>query len=277
MKKSLILLALPALLLSGCSKEISKEDAKKRAQEIVDHEVKLDDFKKVRVETTTEGTFEGNVNGSQKSSYVVEYSVEDKWVHSVSVSEEKQGEESHKYENEKWVYEEEGKYYVVKRSVTNGVESKIYSLAQESDGELIWPIEKASFDLEFSIIQSSTFESLTGKEALKEFIKVIDGGALDGHTFDLKYYSAGEGNLTVEGKTVNTNYELYGYKGEVTSIGKNAWDKYVVTEVSATEEGTLKNEEGKEVKLNDTQKVTLAYDVTVAKPDLSGYQQSAIN
>ena len=102
MKKSLILLALPALLLSGCSKEISKEDAKKRAQEIVDHEVKLEDFKKVHVETEDEGSIEGNVNGSQKTKSVVEYSVEDKWVHSLSVSEGKEGEEAHKSERESW-------------------------------------------------------------------------------------------------------------------------------------------------------------------------------
>lgn len=107
-KKFLILLALPALLLSGCSKEISKEDAKKRAQEIADHEVKLDDFKKLHVEDTDDGSFEGNVNGTAKSKSVLEYSVEDKWVHSVTETEEKTGEIIKTIKQEKWVYQEEG-------------------------------------------------------------------------------------------------------------------------------------------------------------------------
>lgn len=271
MKKSLILLALPALLLSGCSKEISKEDAKKRAQEIVDHEVKLEDFKKVHVETEDEGSIEGNVNGSQKTKSVVEYSVEDKWVHSLSVSEGKEGEEAHKSERESWAYQEDGKYYVVNRSVVDGVEKKTYALYQETD--LLWELEKVVFDATFDGLQVGALGELAGKETLKMVITAIDGGDTQGTTFDLKYYSTGEGNLTLEGKTVDSAFEVYGYKGEVTSTGKVVYDKYVLAENSMTSEGTLKNEEEKEVKYKDSTKVTYSYEVTVAKPDLSGYEQ----
>lgn len=277
MKKSLILLALPALLLSGCSKEISKEDAKKRAQEIVDHEVKLDDFKKVRVEITSEGTFEGDVNGSEKSTNVFEYSVEDNWVHSFTIGEQKQGDQTKKYESESWVYQEEGKYYIVSRDLNGETEKKGYYLFQESDGALLWTVEKEMFDSYFASIQLSALSNLDGKESLKQIISALDGQELSGITFDFKYYSTGEGNLTIEGKTVDTAYEHYGYKGEATATVKTAWDKYVVSENSSVEEGTLKNEEGKEVKMKDSSKVAFAYDVTVSKPDLSGYEQNTIN
>ena len=269
MKKSLILLALPALLLSGCSKEISKEDAKKRAQEIADHEVKLDDFKKVHIEDTDDGSFEGNVNGTAKSKHVLEYSTEDKWVHSVTESEEKQGEETVTYKSEDWVYQDDGKYYVVEYLNNNGTEHKGYSVYQESDP--LWAVEKPIFEAAFSAIQTSAFAGLTGKESLKMLISKIDGGSLDGVTFDLKYFSTGEGNLTVEGKTVNTDFELYGYKGEVTATVKMGWDKYVLAENTAEYEGTLKNEEGKEVKYKNSNKTTYSYDVTVGKPNLDEY------
>lgn len=275
MKKSLILLALPALLLSGCSKEISKEDAKKRAQEIVDHEVKLEDFKKVRVETVEEKKVEGEASGFENTKQVMEYSTDDKWVHSYEVIDGKEGEQTIKREEEGWAYQEDGKYYTVQRINNNGEEKKAYNVYQESDPT--WAIEKLAFDAAFSLIQTGTFGSLTGKEALKELIKMIDGGAFDGLTFDLKYFSSGEGNLTVEGKTVDTKYELFGYTGEVTTTAKAGWDKYVMAENSESSEGTLKNADNKELKFTGSSKTTYSYEVGVSKPDLSGYEQGGLN
>ncbi len=275
MKKSLILLALPALLLSGCSKEIGKEDAKKRAQEIVDHEVKLEDFKKVRIEAVEEEKFEGEASGFKNTKQVMEYSTDDKWVHSYAVIDAKEGEQTSKREEESWTYQEEGKYYTVERVNDNGEEKKAYNVYQESDE--MWAIEKLAFDAKFSLIQTGAFGGLTGKEALKELIKMIDGETLDGLTFDLKYFSSGEGNLTVEGKKVDTKYELFGYKGEVTSTVKAGWDKYVMAENSETSEGTLKNADNKEFKFTGSTKTTYSYEVSVSKPDLSGYEQGGLN
>ncbi len=275
MKKSLILLALPALLLSGCSKEISKEDAKKRAQEIVDHEVKSEDFKKVRIEVVEEKKLEGEVSGFENTKQVREYSTDDKWVHSYVVIDGKEGEQTIKREEESWAYQEEGKYYTVERVNNNGEEKKTYNVYQETDE--MWAVEKALFDTDFSLIQTLTFGDLTGKEALKELIKTINGETLDGLTFDLKYFSSGEGNLTIEGKTVDTKFELLGYKGEVTSTVKAGWDKYVMAENSETSEGTLKNADNKEVKFTGSTKTTYSYEVGVTKPDLSGYQQGGLN
>lgn len=275
MKKSLILLALPALLLSGCSKEISKEDAKKRAQEIVDHEVKSEDFKKVRIEVVEEKKLEGEVSGFENTKQVREYSTDDKWVHSYEVIDGKEGEQTIKREEESWAYQEDGKYYTVDRVNNNGEEKKAYNVYQETDE--MWAVEKALFDTDFSLIQTLTFGDLTGKEALKELIKTINGETLDGLTFDLKYFSSGEGNLTIEGKTVDTKFELLGYKGEVTSTVKAGWDKYVMAENSETSEGTLKNADNKEVKFTGSTKTTYSYEVGVTKPDLSGYQQGGLN
>ena len=275
MKKSLILLALPALLLSGCSKEISKEDAKKRAQEIVDHEVKSEDFKKVRIEVVEEKKLEGEVSGFENTKQVREYSTDDKWVHSYAVIDGKEGEQTIKREEESWAYQEDGKYYTVDRVNNNGEEKKAYNVYQETDE--MWAVEKALFDTDFSLIQTLTFGDLTGKEALKELIKTINGETLDGLTFDLKYFSSGEGNLTIEGKTVDTKFELLGYKGEVTSTVKAGWDKYVMAENSETSEGTLKNADNKEVKFTGSTKTTYSYEVGVTKPDLSGYQQGGLN
>jgi len=275
MKKSLILLALPALLLSGCSKEISKEDAKKRAQEIVDHEVKSEDFKKVRIEVVEEKKLEGEVSGFENTKQVREYSTDDKWVHSYAVIDGKEGEQTIKREEESWAYQEDGKYYTVDRVNNNGEEKKAYNVYQETDE--MWAVEKALFDTDFSLIQTLTFGDLTGKEALKELIKTINGETLDGLTFDLKYFSSGEGNLTIEGKTVDTKFELLGYKGEVTSTVKAGWDKYVMAENSETSEGTLKNADNKEFKFTGSTKTTYSYEVSVSKPDLSGYQQGGLN
>ena len=183
--------------MSGCSKEISKEDAKKRAQEIVDHEVKLEDFKKVRVEFVEEEKFEGEVSGFRNTKQVMEYSTDDKWVHGYEVIDGKEGEQTSKFEEESWTYQEDGKYYTVERVNNNGEEMKAYNVYQESDEG--WAMEKLLFDTAFNVIQAGAFGALNGKEALKDFIKMIDGGAFDGLTFDLKYFSSGEGNLTVEG------------------------------------------------------------------------------
>lgn len=261
--------------MSGCSKEISKEDAKKRAQEIVDHEVKLEDFKKVHIESVEEKKVEGEASGFENTKQVMEYSTDDKWVHSYEVIDAKEGEQTSKREEESWTYQEDGKYYTVERVNNNGEEMKAYNVYQESDEG--WVAEKILFDAAFSLIQTGAFGGLTGKEALKELIKTIDGGAFDGLNFDLKYFSSGEGNLTVEGKKVDTKYELFGYKGEVTSTVKAGWDKYVMAENSETSEGTLKNADNKEVKFTGSSKTTYSYEVSVTKPDLSGYQQGGLN
>lgn len=95
-------------------------------------------------------------------------------------------------------------YYVAEYTKDGAEEEKQYAVYQESDS--IWEFEQATFEAEFSGIELGAFASLTGKESLKELISKIDGGSLDGTTFDFKYFSSGEGNLTVEGKTVDTDY-----------------------------------------------------------------------
>jgi len=270
MKKSLILLALPALLLSGCSKEISKEDAKKRAQGIVDHEVTALEFQKVRIENVSEGSYEGSKTGSGKTTDVTEFSSEDKWIHTKTVSESKEGEEVNNYESERWIYESEGKYVIADYVKYGGEEQKTYQLFQESDA--LWAVEKPIFESAFATAQTSAFAALSGKEYLKMVISSLDGQDPEGTKLDVKYYSTGDGNLSIEGTVVYQDEEvLEGFKGDVTAKVKVGWDKYVLAEDTLEEEAVAKNAAGEEVKFKNVDKTTYSYEVTVTRPNLEEF------
>lgn len=167
MKKSKILMLLPAFLLVGCAKELSPEEAgkvidqinAKRAEEPI-LEFKL--------------TSSSNENGKVQTS-VAEFSESKTYFHVQSSN------------FERWAYLKDSKYYVASKSSYEGTESKNYWEFAES--------AKADFD---EMIQS-TKEQISSQ--LNSFaiidLKAMKDEFAEGVDADFKFSSKGDGSLII--------------------------------------------------------------------------------
>lgn len=273
MNKKLILLALPALLLSGCNKEISAADAKVKAKEIAEHEVKAEDIKAVSVNFVTtmeakgksEGV-EGDIAANQTT--VMDFSYEDKFVHVLNKESETMNGESEATESEAWFFLKDGNFTMATRTLHDGKETKNKVSIPDVSG-----VGEKQFETATKDIISSLVEELHGKATLEAIQKIADQEAPEGITYEVKYYTSGDGNLTVEGKESFKDYSYNGYKGSGDGTVKYAWNNYLLAELSATmnlqigEEGT---DNDAKLKVESTGKADYGYKV--AYPDLSDYQ-----
>lgn len=204
MKKSKILMLLPAFLLVGCAKSINKEDAVAKAQQIneyqAQHPVTEFKFEMYSLEQ------EDNEKEEQRASY--EFSEEKVYFHIKAE------------ETEVYAYKQDSKYYVV-----NAIAKQYYEYGEEA---------KASFDTLITGQKTQISQMFTGmarvdvEGLLTKYVPMPNA--------NVKYSTKGDGSLIVEASYKGSEG---GATGELSA--KVAWDKYYPTEMSvkstASEEG----------------------------------------
>lgn len=277
MKKSLVLLVLPALLLSGCNKEISAADAKAKAKEIEDHQVDVNSYESLGFTSEdsveAKGTYAGEeMDSVRKSKTVNEFFANDKLMHTFTASEEKDNKKGQTVteEDEAWYYLKDNDFYSVFRSIENGEESKTYSVVKG-----VGDLATKAYETSLQLFVKSFVAAATGKEGLEVVQKVADGQApVDGANFEVKYYTSGDGNLTVEGKVKFENYEFLGFKANGEGTIKYGWDKYLLSIAESSNSLTSVDEaNGVNIAATVKENVKVSYDVKASYPDLNGYQQ----
>lgn len=196
MKKSKILMLLPAFLLVGCAKSINKEDAQAKAKQINEyqeqHPVTEFKFEMYSLEQ------EGNEKEEARASY--EFSEEKCYFH-VKLDKE----------TELYAYKKDSKYYVV--DVT---EKQYYEFGEEA---------KASFDNMIAGQKTQISQMFSGMARadiagiLTKYVPMPNA--------EVKYSTKGDGSLILEASYKGSEG---GMTGEVSA--KVVWDKYYPTEMS---------------------------------------------
>lgn len=195
MKKSKILMLLPAFLLVGCAKSINKEDAQAKAQQINEYQEQhpITEFK---FEMNSVEQEDGEKE-EEKASY--EFSEEKVYFHIKAE------------ETEVYAYKQDSKYYVV-----NAEAKQYYEFGEEA---------KASFDSMIAGQKTQISQMFTGMARAD-----IDGlitKYVPMPNAEVKYSTKGDGSLILE---ASYKGEEDGMKGEVSA--KVVWDKYYPTEMS---------------------------------------------
>ena len=278
-KKHLILLALPALMLSGCNKEISAADAKAKAKEIEEHEVKAEDYKALTVSASLVTEAVGKVDGqegNQKAEMktLVEFSVEQNYIHTLTYEKEQdvKNDKTDLYDVESWTYLKDDALIVAVRQNDGKEEEKTYtSISGVAD------VAKAAFQKALDPVVKSALETASSKEMLKEVEEMADEKVPEGSKYDVKYYTSGDGNLTVEGTATFTDYAYDGMKGSGTGKVKYAWDQYLLAEVAASMElKVVDAESDTDATMKMDMQEAIKFECGVAYPDLSQFKQATL-
>ena len=273
-KKHLILLALPALMLSGCTKEISGEEAKAKAKEIADHEVKTEDYKalsaNVKMVNSVEGKVEGEqVKQSEEMNIVMEFAVEQSYIHTYSYTKETDGDKVEENLMETWAYIKDDAFYSVTKAKEAGKEeSKTYVKVSGADAI------KVAYDGILDSTVKTVLTTAANKETISNVQNYADGKAEEGVQYDFKFYTAGEGNLTAEATAKFTDYIFDGIKTNGTGKVKFGWDKYLMVEEAVTSElhgVDTESDTDATAKIEVNEK--LAFEVKAAYPNLDEYKQ----
>lgn len=195
MKKSKILMLLPAFLLVGCAKSINKEDAAAKAQQINEYQEQhpITEFKFEMYSLKQEDS----EKEEEKASY--EFSEEKVYFH-VKVE-----------ETDLYAYKKDSKYYVV-----DAAAKEYREYGEEA---------KASFDTMIAGQKTQISQMFTGMARvdidglLTKYVPVPNA--------EVKYSTKGDGSLIVEASYKGSEG---GATGEVSA--KVVWDKYYPTEMS---------------------------------------------
>lgn len=265
-RAKILLLAIPALLLGGCEKEISKEDAKARAKEIEEHEVVASDFAKLTMEmnSSRKGKDDGkDVDDSSSMKVAVEVSAKDYFIHMRS--------ESDGTISENWIYVSESKLYTVNYS-KGEEESKTYTVLETGAEE--------AFKTLLGTQNKQISEQLSGKSYLTNLFNE-DGdmsAELENAKVEAKYYSSGEGNLRVEMTVTSTEGEEkvdYSVTGTIKASVK--FDNYMLSTLESSSELTNKSADGTTnfVSKSSTKIEASIAEFKVTLPNLEGYTKAA--
>ena len=272
-RKSLILLALPAFLLGGCNKEISAADAKQKAKEIEEHEVDTSALEAVTMDAHQKMDISGTYNGTAMSvstdiSYTYEISAKDKFLHIVVPSVKGSYTET-------WEYIKDGKFVIAVRQVAGETESKYYAEVEDIGGTGTKQFEEAL---------KSTVTSLAEVAKNKEGLAIVEEAAeaeekpVEGVEFSVKYYTAGDGNLTIEGTASFKDYEVEGLKGDASFTVKYGWDKYLMSNYEVNMSMNIVEESSStNMAVKMEQKGSLKFECSSKLPDLSGFEKKSIN
>ena len=278
-KKSLILLALPAFLLGGCNKEISAADAKAKAKEIEEHEVKAEDYKALSVSMSLKTEAAGKIAGQEgnektEMDTLVEFSVEQNFIHTKTYmkDEDVKNSKTEVQEVEVWTYLKDDVFYAATRTNDGKEEKKTY-YSMEGVAEAA----KAAFKTSLDPIVKEALAEASDKTYLQAVENLADGKTEEGATDTVKYYTAGDGNLTVEGSVAFADYVYGGVKGSGSGKVKYAWDKYLLAEIGASMDFTaVDTESDTNVTMKMELSEKLSFECKVAYPDLSGYQKASL-
>lgn len=290
MKKSIILLALPALALTGCAKTITAAEAKEEAKKIAEHKMtqeELDAITAITVSFNMNSDESGKVDGtafSDKSEMEVKYEVsaDKKFVHTkyAQKSESKEGDkDAEVYENfgESWTYVKDGALYVVNHS-------RSQSEGKESESKTYYVVENDTVTSLFEKSLKSGVEQAAKAAAGTDYLGIVEQSSSEtaaeaGIKYEVKYASSGEGNLSVKGKAEYTDYAYPVGEGKVVKTSgsatlKYAWDKYLMSEIAATMD--VHGEEGENsANVKTEAKGTVKYKAKVSYPSLDGFEKAA--
>lgn len=275
-KKSLILLALPAFLLGGCNKEISAADAKAKAKQIEEHEVKAEDYKALSVATKMSESTSGKVNGTNGNEKmeieaITEFSVDDSFVHVKAFTklEDLTKNETKTSSTEMWTYLKDDIFYTATAVSDGSNEQKTY-VTVEGVAEAV----KAAFKANLDETVKTALDGVSSDTYLDMIENIADGETQEGITYSVKYFSSGDGNLTVEGNATFNDYEYQGIKGNGTGKVKYAWDKYLLSEVEVSMDFNAKDEgtdTDATMKMDMSEKVS--FEVRPSYPDLTNFKK----
>lgn len=250
MKKSLIFLFLSALTLTGCSNEITPDEAENVANDIKTYRANIDSISELKVKCKYSYHYNGTsnrelINEKEEVSYTYELSSKFNYIHisSTSSDEDKVGETSNKEEEEQWYYMKRKVLYKVNRRKFKGSETKTYSKVEKYSEAI------KEFSNTFDSIMPKAYKVARGEEFLDidNFEKYFDEKYVSGMNYGAKFYSSGSGNLRVVGAA--TLKENENNNGKASGVGALTckWKKYLLSSASlsltaSTSDGTNKND-----------------------------------
>lgn len=284
MKKThLILLAIPALMLSGCTKEISKEEAKdvaakiaaKQKEEAAKNDVfraEMSNYQKSEVVGEGSDDAKSEYNKTSSGKMMIEYQTSKLVVHASSESSAGEAESG-----DMWALAKDNKVYLL----MDGGDEKVGRVVTPEAGQEINMDYLLTFldEIGFDYILVSLNASLTTIQEGKNVDEDATEEYGDKVTTSLKYLTAGEGNLTVEDAITvkDATYEVGVLKGTANGsfTTKYAWDKYLPLE--ASQEGSIDIEAqllGGKLNLKQTMKNSLKYSYSgdVAVPNVEDFE-----
>ena len=195
MKKSKILMLLPAFLLVGCAKSINKEDAQAKAKQINEYQEQ---------HPVTEFKFEMHSveeEGSEKKEETASYEFsEDKVYFHIKAE-----------ETDVYGYKKESKYYVV-----DAAAKVYYEFGEEAKAtfETMIASQKSEVSMMFTGMARADIDNL-----VKKYVPMPNA--------EVKYSTKGDGSLILEASFKGSEE---GMTGEVSA--KAVWDKYYPTELT---------------------------------------------
>ena len=269
MKKGLVLLVLPALLLSGCNKEISKDEAKDVAAKIAANTPELNAFQDVTMDVSyEESKTVGDKTEANSYEYKIEYSGTGQFAH--EKGKEREGD---KYSaGELWAYVESNVFYLLSEDDAG----KKYGYKQEINPE--------TFNFAKAIGEGNLFDFV--KEMNVVLTTVSNGEAVNPSSYlkgenvsvETKYFTSGEGNLTVESTAKASDVELsiLLIKGKVSgeTKAKAAWDKNLPSMLEVNGSATLTTEAGGNYAFSEKAAAKFSFDkITFTHPDPAAYIQ----
>ena len=234
MKKSKILMLLPAFLLVGCAKSISKEDAVAKAKEINEYQA---------AHPVTEFAFElksvEEYNGEKHEETMSYEFSEDKVYFHIKT----QG------VDEVFAYKSEEKYYIV-----NETEKQYYEYASET--------AKEYFDNAIKSQKENIAQMFAGYAAIDVEGLVSKYSPEGAEGVKVEYSTKGEGQLSIE---ISYKGEEGGMKGEISA--KATWENYYPSEMIYKMEAS-----GAGQSMKEEMSATFKYSVSPSYPNLSsGY------
>ena len=205
----------------------------------------------------------------------MEFSVDQNFIHVNSYMSSFDGDKTKAAEVEQWYFIKDAVFYAATRNKEgDGTETKTY-ISVEGVATTV----QAAFNEYLNDVVKSVLKEAADKTYLQQVEAMADGKTEAGSEYQVKYYTAGDGNLTVEGKGTFTDYEVEkGLKGSGSGSVKYAWDKYLLAEVSASMEIHVVDASSNTdltMKMNMAEK--LSFEVKVAQPDLSGYTKASLD
>ena len=260
MKKSLILLTIPTLLLASCNKEVDEAEAKRLAKGIAEHDVQLSDFKSARFEQNLKYSRKGKVdaadiNDSSFEKTIKEINVEKYYFHSVY--------ETDNTKHETWAFVRDDKLTVA-------------SYDKQGSGDATKNKYEISIGVKIAFETKTAAESayILGKVSAKSYAEMVVDSSILPAGAEAKYYSSGDGNLTVEATVKYENVAKYDYKATGKDVYKLVLDQYLLAEYSQKQEANYKSDDGASdfnETVEEVEKVSIN-SVSPSYPNLSEYK-----
>lgn len=234
MKKSKLLMLLPAFLLVGCAKSLTPEEAQTVAKAINEKRA-AEPITEFKMETTYSVEVPGE--DKEEGTALYEFSEPQYYFHIIS-----DGEES-------WAYKSGDKYIAATKE---GDTKQYYEYGEEAKEQFEELIARNKQNAQEAFDQFAVVDFAALKE---EYAKTIDA--------DFKYSSKGDGQLTVE---LEWSGEAQGAKGSIEM--KGVWEDYKPAEFSLNGESSYAGQSTKE-----SMSAKFSYSVSPSYPDLSTFEK----